>query len=105
MRTTQPPGAAREKLMNDLRAVIQDAEQLLGDTEQQTEHGYTSALAQLERKLKNARAELGRLEQRIAASGKDVVQTADRYVGQHPWQAVAAGLGAGLLLGLVVGRK
>lgn len=105
MSTTPPPGAAREKLMNDLRAVIQDAEQLLGDTEQQTEHGYTSALAQFERKLKNARAELGRLEQRIAASGKDVVQTADRYVGQHPWQAVAAGLGAGLLVGLVIGRK
>jgi ElaB/YqjD/DUF883 family membrane-anchored ribosome-binding protein len=52
---------AKEKLLNDLREVIAQAEQLLSDTEQQSERGYKTAVAQFERKVKNARRELSHL--------------------------------------------
>jgi len=105
MSMTQQAIDAREKLLNDLRAVIADAEQLLSDTEQQSERGYKTAIAQLERKLRNAKAELGRLEQRVTSSGKDALQAMDQFVEDHPWQAVGTGLCAGLLVGLLIGRK
>lgn len=105
MSMTQQAIDAREKLLNDLRTVIADAEQLLIDTEQHTEHGYKTAIAQFERKLRNAKAELNRLEQRVASSGRNMVQTADRFVEDNPWQAAGAGLCAGLLVGLLMGRR
>ena len=105
MSMTQQAIDAREKLLNDLRAVIADAEQLLSDTEQQSERGYKTAIAQFERKLRNAKAELGRLEQRVTSSGKNALHAMDQFVEDHPWQAVGTGLCAGLLVGLLIGRK
>lgn len=105
MSMTQQAIDAREKLLNDLRAVIADAEQLLSDTEQQSERGYKTAIAQFERKLRNAKAELGRLEQRVTSSGKKALHATDQFVEDHPWQAVGTGLCAGLLVGLLIGRK
>lgn len=109
MSTTQQASDARDKLLNDLKTVIQDAEQLLGDTGQQTEHGSRSTIARFERKLRIAKAELARLERRVTASGKNAVQISDRFVEDHPWQAAGAGLCAGLctglLLSLLIGRN
>lgn len=105
MNMTQQANDAREKLLNDLRTVIQEAEQLLSDTEQNTERGYKTAIAQFERKLRNTKRELARLEQRLTSSGKQAVQATDRFVEDHPWQASGIGLCAGLLVGLIIGRK
>jgi len=105
MSQTQQATDAREKLLSDLRAVIADAEQLLNDTAGQTEHGYKAAIAQFERKLKNARRELNRLEERVLSSGKNALEATDQFVEEHPWQAVGAGLLAGLVAGLLLGRK
>jgi ElaB/YqjD/DUF883 family membrane-anchored ribosome-binding protein len=96
---------AKEKLLNDLREVIAQAEQLLSDTEQQSERGYKTAVAQFERKVKNARRELSHLEQRISSSGIHAVRSTERFVEDHPWQAVSAGLCAGVLVGMLMARK
>lgn len=105
MNMTQQAGNAKDRLLNDLRTIIQEAEQLLGDTAQQTEHGYKTAIAQFERKLRKTKRELLRLEQRVASSGRQAVQATDRFVEDHPWQAAGAGLCAGLLVGLIIGRR
>lgn len=109
MRITQQASAARDKLLDDLKTVISDAEQLLSDTEQQLEYGHKSAVAQLERKLRISKAELARLERRVTASSKKAVQITGQFVEDHPWQAAGAGLCAGvctgLLVSLLVGRS
>ncbi|MGB7480801.1 MAG: DUF883 domain-containing protein [Burkholderiaceae bacterium] len=105
MSQTQQANDAREKLLNDLRAVIADAEQLLSEGAEQTEHGYRTAIAQFERKLRNARAELARMEEHLLSSGKNVLESTDRFVEDHPWQAVGVGLLAGVVAGLLLGRK
>ena len=102
MNSTVQVSAIREKLLNDLQAVIQEAEQLVANTEQQTEYGYKAAIAQFERKLRHAKAELARLEQRVSASGKSMAAATHNLVEDHPWQAVGAAFGAGLLAGLAI---
>lgn len=105
MSMTQQASDAREQLLNDLRTVIQEAEQLLSETEQQTEHGYKTAIAQFERKLRKTKRELVRVEQRLASSGVQAIQATDRFVENNPWQAASIGLCAGLLAGLMISRK
>lgn len=105
MNTTQLASDAREKLLGDLRTLIEEAEQLIGEAEQQTEHGYKTAIAQFERKLRRTRHELARLEQRIAASGRQALRATGDFVEDHPWRAAGVGLCAGLLLGLAIVRR
>lgn len=95
----------KEKLLNDLREIIAQAGELLSDTEQQSERGYKTAVAQFERKVRNAKRELGHLEQRISSSGVHAVRSTERFVEDHPWQAVGAGLCVGVLVGMVMARR
>jgi ElaB/YqjD/DUF883 family membrane-anchored ribosome-binding protein len=38
-------------------------------------------------------------------TGKEVAQTADEYVHQNPWKAVAISSAVGLLVGMLLARK
>ncbi|AMP07701.1 hypothetical protein CPter291_5189 [Collimonas pratensis] len=38
-------------------------------------------------------------------AGKDIAATADDYVQENPWRAIAISAGVGLLLGLAISRK
>lgn len=105
MSSTAQGDAIKEKLLQDLKTVIQEAEQLFASTEQQTEYGYKSAIAQFERKLRHAKSELVRLEQRVSASSKNIMVGTDRLVEDHPWQAVGVSFGIALALGLLLGRR
>lgn len=105
MDSTAQVDLVKEKLLQDLKTVIQEAEQLFASTEQQTEYGYKSAIAQFERKLRHAKSELTRLEQRVSASSKNVVLSADRMVEDNPWQAVGISFGIAVALGLLLGRR
>lgn len=105
MNSTAQVDLVKEKLLQDLKTVIQEAEQLFASTERQTEYGYKSAIARFERRLRHAKTELTRLEQRVSASGKNVVLGADRLVEDHPWQAVGVSFGIALAFGLLLGRR
>jgi ElaB/YqjD/DUF883 family membrane-anchored ribosome-binding protein len=37
--------------------------------------------------------------------GKELAHTADVYVKDNPWRTVAVAAGAGLLIGVLLGRK
>ncbi len=38
-------------------------------------------------------------------TGKEMVATADDYVKENPWRAIAGAAGVGLLVGVILGRK
>ncbi len=95
----------RDRLIDDLRLVIQDAEDLLRSTGQQVDEGYRLARAKFESTLSSARGGLSTLEERVAASARDALDTTDDYVQAHPWQSVGVGALAGLVIGLWLGRR
>ena len=98
-------GDTREKMLDDLRLVIRDAEDLLRSTGKQVDEGYQAARAKFESTLSSARTGLTTLEERVADSTREAIDTADHYVQEHPWQAVGLGALAGLVIGLLLPRR
>lgn len=94
-----------EDLMEDLKAVVQDAEQLLRETENQ-------AGERIEEIRARAEASLGGAKERLRAAGADLGtrareagRTADDYVHENPWPAIGIAAGVGFLLGLLGRRR
>jgi len=83
-----------EKLMQDLRSVVGDVEDLLKATANQTGERIEKARARAEQSLRAARASL-----------EDASRQVNDQVHQHPWTAVGIAAGVGLVLGILLGRK
>ena len=81
-------------LMDDLRAVIADAEELLRATADQAGPRVQEARARAEESLRSAR-------ERMEGAGRQL----DAQVREHPWAAVGVAAGIGLLLGILLSRK
>ncbi|HEX5092348.1 MAG TPA: DUF883 family protein [Burkholderiales bacterium] len=75
--------ATTEKLMADLRAVVRDAESLIG------------AVA----------AESGEQLEDAGRRAQEAAEEIDERVRRHPWAAVGVAAAAGLLIGLLLGRR
>ncbi|MBC3869862.1 DUF883 family protein [Undibacterium oligocarboniphilum] len=95
----------KDQLMHDLNQVIRDAEELLKNTEQQSGEGFKSAKARFEHTLKNAKAEVERIEDVVVTRTKEAAKATDVYVKENPWQSAGIAAGVGLLLGLLIGRS
>jgi ElaB/YqjD/DUF883 family membrane-anchored ribosome-binding protein len=85
---------ASDKLMQDLRAVMVDAEELLKATAGQTGERIEKVRARAEQSLSKAR-------QRVQAAGHEV----NDRVHENPWTAIGVAAGVGLVLGIMLGRK
>lgn len=94
-----------DKLLEDLRAVIRDAEELLHATAGQAGEHIAQARAKAEASLQSARSLLAALCDTTAGRARGAARSADAYVQGNPWVAVGAGAAAGLLLGLLLGHR
>ena len=83
-----------EKLMQDMRAVVVDAEELLKATAGQTGERIQQARARAEESLRVARGQL-----------KDAGVAIDETVREHPWATAGIAAGIGVLLGLLLSRR
>ena len=81
-------------LMDDLRAVMADAEELLRATAGEAGPKVQEARARAEETLRNARDHL-------QGAGRQL----DAQVREHPWAAVGVAAGIGLLVGVLLARK
>jgi ElaB/YqjD/DUF883 family membrane-anchored ribosome-binding protein len=94
MTQTQEAG----RLADDLRTLMEDAEQLLRAT---TSAGSAELTARAQATLADLRERLNVVETQVRARARDV----DSYVRDNPWQAVAVTGGIALVLGLIMGRR
>lgn len=106
MDTTTGQGIdARNKLANDLKRVIKDAEELLRSSGQQVDEGYQVARAKFESTLTSAKSGLSSLQGNVFDSSREALANTNQYVQEHPWQSVGVGALAGLVLGMWLGRR
>jgi ElaB/YqjD/DUF883 family membrane-anchored ribosome-binding protein len=96
---------AKERLINDFKAVIRDAEELLKATADQTGDKIDSVRARAKENIDNARQKLDELEDDVAARARAAYKATDQMVHDNPWQTAAVAAGVGLLLGLLLGRR
>ena len=83
-----------DKLMDDLRGVLADAEELLRVTADQAGPQVQEARARAEESLRAAR-------ERLQGTGRAL----DSQVREHPWAAVGIAAGIGLIAGILLARK
>ena len=95
----------KDKLMNDLRVVVADAEELLRLTSAEVSETAAGLRERLQRQLTDAKHSLLALQESATETAKAAGQAADDYVHEHPWHSVAIGAGVGLLVGLLIGRR
>ncbi len=105
METTGLGGDFRDRLLEDLRLVVRDAEDLLRSTGQQMDDGYRLARARFESTLGGAKDSLSVLEARVTEGAREAIDTTQQYVKENPWQAVGIGALTGLAIGLLIGRR
>lgn len=95
----------QEALVNELKNAVAEAETMLKDVA-----GKSDAEAELIKDkvndiLERATNSFNDLEKNVRAHSREAIQKTESYVQDNPWQTIGlAGL-AGLLLGVIIGRR
>lgn len=93
---------SKDQLLQDLKAVVADAEALLKATAAaHAEPGVQDLRARLQARLDAARAGADAVKRQL----DDSAEAVDRYVHDHPWPAVGIAAGIGLIAGLLLSRR
>lgn len=94
-----------DQLVSDLKTVMQDAEALLKATSTQTGEKIQEVRARAEESLQQARVRLNEVEEQALKRAREAASATEEYVRGNPWQSLGIAAGAGLLLGLLLGRR
>lgn len=96
---------SQEQLVNDIKSVISEAEEMLGVTADQAGEKIANLRARVETRLRDAKLRLIEAEALLVAKTKAAAQATDAYVHESPWTAVGIAAGVGVLVGLIIGRR
>lgn len=96
---------ASDKLMQDLRAVMVDAEELLKATAGQTGERIEKVRARAEQSVSKARQRMQAAGQDLQAAAESAAREVNDRVQENPWTAIGVAAGVGLVLGIMLGRK
>jgi ElaB/YqjD/DUF883 family membrane-anchored ribosome-binding protein len=99
--TAEMEQVTKAKLMEDLRTVFGDVEELLKVTASQTGERITAVRAKAEASLKVAKARFAELQAAVAAQTK----AADDHVRANPWQAVGISAAVDFIFGILITRR
>lgn len=95
---------SKEKLMQDLRVVVADAEELLRATAGQAGEKVSAARERIQQNLSAAKERLAAAQESVVATTKQAAKATDEYVHEHPWKSVGMAAGVGLIVGLLISR-
>ena len=97
--------APKYKLMQDLRAVVTDAEELLRATSSQAGEGVVAARARIQKSLHVAKERLIDAEEAVIDRAEQAAKVTDEYVHNNPWQAIGISAAVGALIGMLIARR
>jgi ElaB/YqjD/DUF883 family membrane-anchored ribosome-binding protein len=98
-------GAARDRLMDELKNAIGEAETWLKDASSQESIVPSETRARFDDTLRTARSDLRKLEDSAIARGRAAAKSADAYVHDNPWKSVSLGAALGVIVGMLIARK
>ncbi|MBI3529885.1 MAG: DUF883 family protein [Betaproteobacteria bacterium] len=94
-----------DKLMEDLRLVVTDAEELLRATAGQAGEKVAAARARAEESIDAAKARIAQAGYAAAAQTREAAKAADDYVHDNPWTAVGVAAAVGVVIGILIAKK
>ena len=95
----------KDKLIEDLKVVAQDVEELLKATAGQAGEKIATARARAEESLRGAKTRLAEAGDEVTARARAAATAADDYVHDNPWQAIGIAAGVAFLLGCLISRR
>jgi ElaB/YqjD/DUF883 family membrane-anchored ribosome-binding protein len=95
----------KEKLMDDLRLVVADAEELLRATANQAGEGAAAARARIKESLQDVKTRLIDAEDSAIEYTRQAAKDADQYVHENPWQAIGVSACVGAIVGMLIARR
>jgi ElaB/YqjD/DUF883 family membrane-anchored ribosome-binding protein len=95
----------KDKLMADLQVVVADAEALLAATASDASASVAELRGRVQATLARAKTGLIEAQSAVIDKAKVAAKVTDEYVHDNPWRSVGVAAGAGLLIGLLLGRR
>jgi len=92
---------ARERVKEDLHALMRDAEELLKATAGDMSEKAKLARTRLAEALEKAKGTYRQLEEKTVAAAR----ATDKVIREHPYESIGIAFGVGLLIGVLVARK
>lgn len=96
---------ARDSLAHNLRAALDDAEELVRLTAEQAGEHVAAVRSRAQASVAKARSELERVQAEAAQRTRQAVTEVDDYVHTHPWQAIALAGVLSAVIGVLIARR
>ncbi|MEQ1814078.1 MAG: DUF883 family protein [Candidatus Nitrotoga sp.] len=93
------------KLMQDLRVVVADAEELLRVTAGHAGEKASAVRERIQENLTAAKDRLAAAQESLVKQTKQAAKVTDEYVHENPWKAVGVAAGVGLVVGMLISRS
>ena len=98
-------GGARERVMQDLKTLTHDAEDLLKATASDVSDRAKAARSRLSAALERAKVTYNDMQAQTLEAAKAAAKKADVVIRDHPYESIGVAFGVGLLIGVLVGRR
>src|SRR5208282_708104 len=93
--SNQHAAVTREKLVEDVKVLTKDVQDLLKATASVVGEKASEARVKVEESLKVAQDKIAVMHESVKARGKEAVAVTDEYVRENPWSAVGIAAGVG----------
>lgn len=94
----------KDKLVDDIKLVVTDAEELLRKAKTSSAEGYSAVRVELEDRLSNSIVRLQEVQEELRARARQAARATDEYVHDNPWKSMGYVAVAGLIVGLLLTR-
>ncbi len=95
----------KDKLVDDIKSVVADAEELLRKAKTSSAEGYSAVRVELEDRLANSIVRLQEVQQELRSRARQAAKVTDEYVHDNPWKSMGYVAAAGLIVGLLLSRR
>lgn len=97
--------ANKEKLVNDIKAVMSDADTLLKGVASSAGEELAAARSRVQNQLGETKSRLNVARAEATRRAGDAVDAADAFARGNPWKLFGISALAGLLIGIVLTRR
>jgi ElaB/YqjD/DUF883 family membrane-anchored ribosome-binding protein len=92
-------------VQSDMKTLVKDAQDLFREATLATGEKADALRARGMSLLETAMAKAQEVQAAAIETGKEMADTADNFVQENPWKAVAIAGGVGVLVGMLIARK